>query len=413
VGPRVLVAQLGARRHYAVARALDRVGQLERIVTELSADAPVWRALERIVPAARRPRRLERLLARRVSGVSPERISNIATLDLAPWLWRRPGEASSTHWARRNAAFGRRVAARGFGGADTVYAYNGAALESFAEARRRGLVTVLDQTAAPWRWNRVLLEEEAARWPGWETDDGEMDRDGVMTGREEAEWPLADAIVCGSAYVADTLRRSGVPDGRCHVVAYAGHVPLSAERKSALGPEGGPLRLLFVGTLQLRKGLPYLLEALRRLPAGTVELRLVGPSRLSAHATEKLGAVGEWVGAVPRSELAYHYAWADALVLPSLSEGSANVCYEAMAAGLTVITTANAGSIVRHEHDGIIVPIRDSEALAAAIASLADDRSRRAEIGAAARESMARATLERYAEGLVAAVEAARRQRSP
>jgi glycosyltransferase involved in cell wall biosynthesis len=58
------------------------------------------------------------------------------------------------------------------------------------------------------------------------------------------------------------------------------------------------------------------------------------------------------------------YAWADVFLLPSICEGSAMVTYEALSWGLPVITTHNAGSIVRDTVDGWLVPIRDSEAIA-------------------------------------------------
>jgi glycosyltransferase involved in cell wall biosynthesis len=72
--------------------------------------------------------------------------------------------------------------------------------------------------------------------------------------------------------------------------------------------------------------------------------------------------------------VAQHYAWADVFLLPSISEGSAGVCYEALAAGLPVITTPNAGSVVRYGVDGFVVPIRDPEAIAEQLLRLARDR---------------------------------------
>ena len=59
-------------------------------------------------------------------------------------------------------------------------------------------------------------------------------------------------------------------------------------------------------------------------------------------------------------------AAADVFVFPSLFEGSAVVTYEALACGLPGIVTAEAGSVVRDGVDGLIVPARDVEALAAA-----------------------------------------------
>ncbi len=404
--PRVLVAQLGARRHYAVPRALQRQGLLERVVTELTAEGLVWRWIERAAPAALQPPGLQGLLARRMEDVPASRISNLPSFAFSPRQRRRAGEATTDHWARRNSGFCRHVVSKGFGAANTVYGFNGAALEIFDAARRHGLKTILDQTAAPWRCNGRLLEEEARRWPGWESDGGEIDHSGRLTGREEAEWLLADAIICGSDYARRTLIQSGVPPERCHVVPYAGHVTpvVGATGHDRTAPGAGPLRVLFVGTLQLRKGLPYLAEAARLLRGGNVEFRFVGPSRLTTMGMARVAEAGEMIGAVPRSQLRQHYAWADVFVLPTLSEGSANVCYEAMAAGLPVITTAHAGSIVRHGHDGLIIPIRDSVALAEAIAGLARDRERLAALGEQARIGMSRQTLDGYAAGLRRAV---------
>jgi glycosyltransferase involved in cell wall biosynthesis len=63
------------------------------------------------------------------------------------------------------------------------------------------------------------------------------------------------------------------------------------------------------------------------------------------------------------------------LAFPSLHEGSALVTYEALACGLPVITTPNAGSVVRDGREGLLVPIRDVGALARALQRLRDDAS--------------------------------------
>jgi glycosyltransferase involved in cell wall biosynthesis len=142
--------------------------------------------------------------------------------------------------------------------------------------------------------------------------------------------------------------------------------------------------VLFVGTLQLRKGVPYLLDAARLLKGESIHIRLVGPSHLSDNAIRQLRDETEVIRPVSRSEIERHYAWADVLVLPTLSEGSANVCHEAMAAGLPVITTANAGSTIHHGSTGLLVPVRNSHALADAIALLHHDEELRRGLAALA-----------------------------
>jgi len=97
-----------------------------------------------------------------------------------------------------------------------------------------------------------------------------------------------------------------------------------------------------------------------------------------------------------------HYSWADVFLLPSLCEGSATVCYEALAAGLPVITTPNAGSVVRDGVDGFIVPIRDAEAIAEKLDLLAKDRDLLAAMSANAVARSREFTLAKYSERLVA-----------
>lgn len=380
---RVLVAQIGARRHYAVARALHAGGLLEQLVTDACADIAPWKWLDSFFPSGNRPPSVSRLMGRHVPGVPPDKIVGYPWFALSAAWKRRRGRPQTDYWARRNSNFCRKVVQDGFGDANCVYAYNGAALEIFEAARKAGVKTVLDQTAAPWRWNSYLLQQERERWPDWEVVPAEVDVSGVLTAREEAEWELADAIVCGSDFVVSAIDENGGPTKHCHVVPYP-----SIDDTGATGCEGAigdvrqgqetsgrrhagePLRVLFVGTLQLRKGVQYLLAAKRLLRDLPVTMRLVGPSMLSETAMRELAAEMEVVGAVPRAEVAKHYAWADVFVLPTLSDGSANVCNEALAAGLPVITTPNAGSVIIDGLDGILVPAKDPEALSNAINSV-------------------------------------------
>jgi glycosyltransferase involved in cell wall biosynthesis len=132
----------------------------------------------------------------------------------------------------------------------------------------------------------------------------------------------------------------------------------------------------------------YIPDALRLIPKGVVEVRLVGPSMLSPQGLQHLRDGMEIVGAVPRADIECHYEWADALVLPTLSEGSANVVVEAMARGLPVVTTPNAGSVIEDGLNGLLVHIRDSQALASALLRLANDEALRRRLGSAAAKSL-------------------------
>ena len=315
-------------------------------------------------------------------------------------------DAPTDRWAKRNSTFGNLVVRAGFRQADTIYAFNGAALEMFRAARNQGVRTILDQTAAPWRSIKRLLSEEIERWPGWEESPAELDVSGHLTAREEEEWTLADRIVCGSDFVASAMAKCHGPEDRCTVAPYPmpSVATLGELHKPSRSELERPLRVLFVGTLQLRKGVQYLLEAKRRLGVVPIEFRLVGPSFLSGPIMSKLAREMELVGPAPRSEMANHYGWADVVVLPTLSEGSANVCYEAMAVGLPVITTPNAGSVIRDGKEGFIVPARDSANLADRLERLASQPILREELSRNALGRLSCLGLNRYAERLAEVV---------
>ncbi len=100
-----------------------------------------------------------------------------------------------------------------------------------------------------------------------------------------------------------------------------------------------------------------------------------------------------------------HYEWADVFVLPTISEGSANVCYEALNAGLPVVTTTNAGSVVRDSVDGFVVPIRDVEMLRSRLVRLACDIELRQSMSEAAVQRSTEYTWSRYADRLLSVVQ--------
>ena len=121
-------------------------------------------------------------------------------------------------------------------------------------------------------------------------------------------------------------------------------------------------------------------------------------------AANQRAGISNFLGHVPRGRIHKEFQQADVFVLPSLAEGSAEVTYEAIAAGEPVVTTRAAGSIVRDDVEGRIVPGRDPEALADALEQLVEDRSARDRMAHAARERARDYTWERYGERLVTAL---------
>ncbi|WP_284735829.1 glycosyltransferase family 4 protein [Dongia deserti] len=289
----------------------------------------------------------------------------------------------------------------GLGDATGVYVFNTAGLEVLQAARANQRTTILEQTIAPLRIEQDLIRAESERFPSWQRPFEAAAEYSTLREREESEWQLADKIVCGSSFVRDGIGACGGPKERCIVVPYG------VDQRFCLAPRpnhGGPLRVLTVGGVGLRKGTPYLLAAADML-SRQATFRLVGALECEAGAVHRLRETVELVGSVPHAAMLQHFAWADVFLLPSLCEGSVTAIYEALGASLPVICTKNCGSVVRDGLDGFIVPIRDSEAIVDAVLRLAGDADLRREMSRNAGARAIEYGFRSYSLSLLAALE--------
>lgn len=160
-------------------------------------------------------------------------------------------------------------------------------------------------------------------------------------------------------------------------------------------PASTPTHLVSVGRVQWRKGYEYALLALRHLLDDGVPVTydIVGEEAdggATRHAVVDLGLT-EVVRLVPptgHDAVAAHLARADALLLPSLSEGIANAALEAMACARPVVVT-DCGGMVEAVDDGVeglVVPWRDPGSMADAVRGLVADPDAMAAMGRAARD---------------------------
>jgi glycosyltransferase involved in cell wall biosynthesis len=287
-----------------------------------------------------------------------------------------------------------------------VFCFNSAGLEILQAWRGRGHLCVVEQTIAPRRFEEKILAEEHLRLPDWQEPPPHDSNVAAYIAREEAEWREADIIVCGSDFVREGVRACGGPVERCVVVPYGIDLQSFPTCKRDWTPRR-PLRVLTVGEVGLRKGSPYVVEAARRLK-GRVEFRMVGPMTLHSRRAKELQKHVEWLGVVPRRDIAAHYRWADVFLLPSLCEGSATVTYEALSAGLPVVTTKSSGSISVPGVTGFCVIERDSEGIVAALERFFANPQLLRDMSEAARQHSSQGSFDVYGERLIAALSHAR-----
>jgi glycosyltransferase involved in cell wall biosynthesis len=288
---------------------------------------------------------------------------------------------------------------------DAVYAYEGGALETFREAKRRGIRALYEQPSSYWHWARKLLSEEAERNPEFAGLLPNLtDSAGHLQWKDE-ELALADYVFVPSEHVRRTLA-GAVPDEKIRVVHYG--APAIRQRQQISRDGTRPLKVLFVGLLAQHKGISYLLEAIDRL-GSEVELTLVG-RRFRAHSRVDAGCRRwRWLESLPHSGVLDLMQEADVLALPSLTEGCALVVLEALACGLPVIVTPNTGAL-EFVHDGVegfVVPICQSDAIADRLHTLHRNRELLAAMSRNGQATAAEKSWEAYRANLADTVRAA------
>ena len=265
---------------------------------------------------------------------------------------------------------------------DLCYAFTQVALESLQWADASGVPSVLESPNGHIRSFRQVYLDEARRW----CHGRYLGHPTAHTVRRvESEYRLAARVRVSSGWARASLAEGGVPAARISVLQQ----PVDLRRYAPATPRpssAGPLRLCFVGSLDLRKGFVYLLRAARLLN-GDVSVELVGGTgdrccrRLLDR--ERTGVDVRVAPGDPRPALAR----ADLFVLPTLEDGSPFAVAEAMASGLPVITTTATGAAewIEPDRSGWLAPPASEQALANALAGAGRCRASLTDMGAAAR----------------------------
>jgi glycosyltransferase involved in cell wall biosynthesis len=279
-----------------------------------------------------------------------------------------------------------------------VVGYEGSALTIFEAAARVGVPCVLDMAHPHPRASLHWMRKAHQQWPNWSASDDSPFLDRRSISRIDGEIELASAVLCASAFSASWAQPRGTLD-KTGVVPYA--MPTWNAARKARRRAGSRLRVLFLGTVGLRKGIPVLLSALDRVRTGSLTVVLVGRvmdrTPLAKLADERIRITGRLSNESVREELQN----ADVLVLPSYVEGFGLVLLEAMQAGVPFIASRNTAGpdLLGEDGPGWLVDAGDVEGLASTLdAALRADVD---ELGEAARHrAKDYFTWARYVEGV-------------
>ncbi len=320
-----------------------------------------------------------RMAARQISGVS---VTPVAWAEVAGTFIKL---VQRTRVIPLDLAYGMefRLAAWGsrryLKNADVLLVRSGAGQSgAIRTARKNGLAIVTDHSIAHPAFMHQALREEFARF-------------GLPAGYDPRAdlWKLvlrdcadADLLLVNSDFVKKTFVEQGYPAGKVRV-AYLGVREEFFDLKRDYRIDG-PVRILFTGNFDIRKGVRLLLEAIRccRRSGLDVRLELMGNLGNGASCLQpEDGIFFTHTPFAPAEQVAKAFARADLFVFPTFAEGSSRSGMEAAAAGLPIITTENCGLPLEHGKSAIYVPVNDAGSLAEAIARVSSDEELRVLIG--------------------------------
>lgn len=356
-----ICAQLGAREHYAIPRALDQSGQLNLLLTDAWAShGSLWGKLH------------PNLKGRHHTDLADAKViawnASLLAFEIAARARRLSG------WSlimARNRWFQNRVAAalKSLPGSKSnspvFFAYSYAALEPLRLAKKRGWQTVLGQIDPGPVEERLV--EKLNRRSSWAKSNWEpAPKEYWKLWREECA--LADHIVVNSEWSRAALEEEGIAKEKITIVPLAYDRPVVSSEPMRSYPENftkeNPLRVLFLGQVILRKGVEEILNAVRQLEGSPIEFTIAGPVQLDLPADLRNHPHIHWAGPVSRYETADYYRNAHVFLFPTFSDGFGLTQLEAQAWKLPIIVSRSCGAVVEHGRNGWLLPEVSAEAIA-------------------------------------------------
>jgi glycosyltransferase involved in cell wall biosynthesis len=385
------------------AAALARAGELSAYCSPFAYPRSQLPSIERRLPGPLGAFAHKQLVRRATPAeIPPEqirRLGNVAeVLNVIAARTQPPLPIWSAITRNRSVVFDRAVSRRLSAGFGAVIGYNGTTLQTFRRARVLGVPTVLDYPIPHWSVVERLMNEEARLVPEYAPTLQGHYFEGWRKRRYDAEIEVADRLIMLSTYHQRTFESIGVDPSRMFIA------PLCVDTElftPAEGPPDGTFRVAFIGQITQRKGISYLVDGFLKAELEDAELLFIGRA---------VGSPEPWISAprvrhvpaMPRSELPAVLRTCHVSALPSLIEGFGATTVEAMACGLPAIVSENslAHDVIDDGVDGWVLPIRDSDAIAACLRRLYDDRQLQREMGRAARLKAEQYPWGRYGEAV-------------
>ncbi len=245
---------------------------------------------------------------------------------------------------------------------DILIGWSGFSLKSFQKAKSYKCLKVLERGSTHIEFQKeILLKEYNLLKVKPDVPNN------YIIKKEIQEYELADFISVPSEFAKKTFIERGIDKKKIIKIPYGVDIK-QFNRENLQDKKDDKFRIIYVGNSSVRKGIIYLLKAFAELNLDGSELLIVGGVEKSLYPIIKNyfknGKI-KHIKSQKQNNLKKYYNISKLFITCSIEEGLSMVQLQAMACGLPVISTVNAGAeeIVSNQLNGYILPIRDIEAL--------------------------------------------------
>jgi len=259
---------------------------------------------------------------------------------------------------------------------DLVHAWSPAARRTIGEAARLGIATFLERPNAHTRFAYEVVQRECDLLGVALPPKHDHAYNAQVLRVEEEEYRLADCLLCPSDFVVRTFLDQGFSRGKLARHIYGFDEKIYFPDPKPRDPHRG-LTMLFAGVCAVRKGLHYALDAWLQSPARLDGTFLIAGEFLPAYAKRLSSLLAHRSVKVlgHRNDVPELMRTSDIMILPSIEEGSALVCGEAIASGCVPLVSDASSGICEHMENSLVHQVGDVITLAKHITLLHQDRA--------------------------------------
>lgn len=361
---KVLLAHPGTQYSFQLAKQLYKRGMLYEFHTGLAFGKDSWmfKLLSKL-PASL----YHKFSNRFIDDVPDKIIKRYPFIEINALLRLKLNHEEENVLYRRNRQFQNSIPDHAITGADAVIGFDTSSWILADRCKKLAKKFFLDVSIAHPVSKDKVYRHIIKLYPKWQFSVRHKEHKHIAV--EEAEMELASHIVVASSFTLSTYVEHGVPTKKISINPYGVDTqffkPLKKEKIA-----GDPVRFVFVGLVDARKGIPFLLESWSKIVSPAVELTLIGPI---TSGIEKLINT-YYPSVIVKGKLAFNelkeiLPGYDVMIFPSFFEGFGLVIPEAMASGLPVITTsATCGpDIIEHGKEGFVIDPGDEDQIKKAI----------------------------------------------